>query len=107
VSPPIVQISGLSQSELVGLFDVFDMTPELVAEHEAYGGLERVLKDCAASSGPHPWLATAPTNGTGTDLRLYYTSRRVVLDDGTVAALTSMRIVSDDEDLPPFRVTEL
>jgi PAS domain S-box-containing protein len=103
-SPAIERIAGQTQSELVGLYDIFDMSQRMIADHEKHGGIENVLRDCKASSGSHIWGASKPTNKSGKDLHLFDMTQRVILDDGTVACLTTMTIQPDDTPYKPFKI---
>jgi transcriptional regulator with XRE-family HTH domain len=94
------RLQKMSASEVVGLFDVDDFPPELVAEHERHGGVTKVFKDAQTSRGVHDWLASAPTNKTGNDIVLQFTSQRVVLDDSSCAIVSTSRIVCQQERIP-------
>jgi transcriptional regulator with XRE-family HTH domain len=94
------RMQRMSESEVAGLYDVRDFPPELVAEHEKHGGVERVFKTAKVSVGRHPWLATAPTNRTGEDIMLRFVSQRIALDDGTPAIVSTSERIAPGERVP-------
>jgi DNA-binding XRE family transcriptional regulator len=103
-SPGFGALQKMSGADMAGRLDVHDFTPAMLVEHERHGGVEAVLRAAALSAGYHPWLASAPTNNTGRDLLLSFVSRRIMLDDGTYAILSTSTIVDDLIPDAPFRV---
>jgi transcriptional regulator with XRE-family HTH domain len=97
------KLQKMSASDVVGLLDIKDFPPELVAEHEVFGGVEQVFINAQTSRGIHDWLASAPTNKSGEDVMLQFASQRVILDDSSCAIVSTSRVVGP-QDRIPFQV---
>jgi transcriptional regulator with XRE-family HTH domain len=93
------RLQRMSASEVVGLYDVNDFPAELIEEHERLGGIETVFRNAQQSAGLHRWYATAPTNRTGRDILLRFQSQRIILDDDSIAILSTSEMVPKAEGI--------